>query len=54
MSIEFTIASATMTTAIAPIPIEIAFRKFIKQRYIWRINNDRILAQAMENLGGKL
>ena len=52
-SAEFTIASARITTAILPIPIEIALRKFMKQRYIWRINNDRILAQAMKNLGGK-
>jgi len=25
----------------------------MKQRYIWRINNDRILAQATKNFGGK-
>ena len=46
--LELRVTPNTDNKTIPTIPAEITVIVFIKQRYIWRLNNHRILAQASQ------
>jgi hypothetical protein len=50
VSLELNEIPNTDNKIIPAIPAEITDRVFIKQRYIWRLNNHRILAQASQKI----